>query len=132
MFLFTTLYLERYGVIVANSDSPFRRVSAIYGRCEYCGLIYLTDFILMTYHWFYPCLNLLRTQKIRNKTVEVPFVIPGMSTKRQRDLRFKPIVKSNIGFLLEFDWYLSDKVDPVQDPVYISVFTSPCTINLQH
>ena len=46
--------------------------------------------------------------KITNKTVEVPFVIPGAIIEHQSDLRVKPIVDSEIGFLLEFEWYSSD------------------------
>ena len=46
--------------------------------------------------------------KIINKTVEVIFVIPGASNKRQSNLRVKPIYDSKIGFLLEFDRYSSD------------------------
>ena len=38
--------------------------------------------------------------KKKKKTVYVPYVIPGASNKRQRDLRVKPIVDINIGFLL--------------------------------
>ena len=52
---------------------------------------------------FFPCVNLFPTQAIINKTVDVPFVIPGVSTKRQSDFRVKLIVESEIGFLLEFD-----------------------------
>ena len=50
-----------------------------------------------------PCLNLFPAQKIRNKTVEVPFAIPGAIIERQIKLRVQPIVESNIGFILEFD-----------------------------
>ena len=47
-------------------------------------------------------------KKNRNKTVESPFVIPGVSNKQQINLRVKPIVESEIGFLLEFDRYSSN------------------------
>ena len=46
--------------------------------------------------------------KIRNKTVEVPFVIMGAITEWQSDLRVKHIVESEIGFLLVLDRYSSD------------------------
>ena len=53
-------------------------------------------------YYFFLCLNIFTTQKIGNKTVEVPFFIPGASTECQIDLRFKPIIYSKIGYLLEF------------------------------
>ena len=45
---------------------------------------------------------------IESISVEVPFGILDASTERQNDLRFKPIVESDIGFLLEFDQYSGD------------------------
>ena len=67
------------------------------------SLIYIYDLLLG-----FPCLNLFPAQKTRNKTVEAPFFIPGVSTKRKSDLRVKPIVESEIGVLLEFERYSSD------------------------
>ena len=48
------------------------------------------------------------SRKIRNKTVELPFTIPGESTKGKIYLRDKQIVESEIGFLLEFEQNSSD------------------------
>ena len=45
---------------------------------------------------------------MRNKTVEVPFFIPDASTKHQIDLKVKPVIESQIVFLLELDWYSSE------------------------
>ena len=42
---------------------------------------------------------------MRNNTVEASFVIPGMSTEPEKDLRAKFIVESKIGFLLLLDRY---------------------------
>ena len=39
------------------------------------------------------------SRKIRNKTLELPFTIPGESTKGKIYLRDKQIVESEIGFL---------------------------------
>ena len=61
-----------------------------------------------TYCYFFSCLKIFPTQKIRNKTVEVIFAILGASIEHQSDLRVKQIVESKIGFLLESDHYLSD------------------------
>ena len=44
------------------------------------------------------------SKKYINKIVEVPFFIPGASTEQQSNLRVKPIIESEIGFLLIFDW----------------------------
>ena len=54
---------------------------------------------LLLAFWF-PFSNLFIAQKIRNKTEEAPFGIPGMSTESENGLRAKPIVESDIGFLL--------------------------------
>ena len=51
--------------------------------------------------------------KIRIKTVDAPFAILVTRTERQSNLRLKVIIKIKIGFLLKFDWYSSDYVDPV-------------------
>ena len=53
-------------------------------------------------------MNLFPAQKIRNKTIEVLFVILGARIRRQRNLRVKQIIESDIGFLFEFDWQSSD------------------------
>ena len=63
--------------------------------------------------------------KNRKKIVEEPFVIPVASTDQQRDLRFKPIFESEIGFMLEFEQYASDYVDLLHYPVKFAVITSP-------
>ena len=65
------------------------------------------------------------SRKIRNKTVELPFTIPGESTKGKIYLRDKQIVESEIGFLLEFEQNSSDWVDLLQYPICPSVITSP-------
>ena len=54
------------------------------------------------------CLNIFPAQKIRNKTVEVIFAIPGASTERQINLRVKPNFESEIGFVLEFNSFSSE------------------------
>ena len=41
--------------------------------------------------------------KIRDKTLEVPSIMPGVSTKEQSNWRVKLIVESEIVFLLEFN-----------------------------
>ena len=46
--------------------------------------------------------------KIRNNIVEAPFGIPGVSTENDKILRIKPIVESDIGFLLEIYRYSCD------------------------
>ena len=65
--------------------------------------------LVLTYYLLLDFLlsDLFPDQKIRNNTVEASFCIPGVSTEHKNDLRVKPIVKSDIGFLLEFDWYSS-------------------------
>ena len=82
-------------------------MSAIYCSYDYYGSIYLANFILITYYWV-SVIEHISGKKIRNNTVEAPFVIPGVSTKWKSDLRFRPIVESEIGFLLEFDRYSND------------------------
>ena len=47
-------------------------------------------------------------QKIINNTVEAPFGKTSVSTEQKNDSRVKPIVESNIGFMLEFEKYSSD------------------------
>ena len=42
---------EWYSVISGNSGTPFRKVSALYCKYYYYGSIYITDVILITYHW---------------------------------------------------------------------------------
>ena len=53
-------------------------------------------------------MNLFPAHKIRNNTVEAPFGVPGAITEPNNELRVKLIVESEIGFLLEFNWYSSD------------------------
>ena len=95
-------------MIVGNSGTPFRKVSYLYCNYDYYGSIHLTGFYSCYLLFVFPCLNIFPAQKIINKTVEVPFVIPGASTEQKSDLRVKPIVEGKIGFLLEFDWYSID------------------------
>ena len=53
-------------------------------------------------------MNLFPAQKIRHKTVEVPFEIPGASIEQKSNFRVNPIVDGEIIFMLEFDQYSSD------------------------
>ena len=53
------------------------------------------------YYAFYMYTNVYRHGSIGIETF-------GVSTEPKNDLRFKLIVDSNIGFLLEFGWYSSD------------------------
>ena len=87
-----------YKAIIENSGTPFQTLSATCFKYEHYGLIHITN--LYTYYLLlgFPCLNLFPAQKIRNKIVEVSFVIPGASTEQHRDLRINPIVESGIGF----------------------------------
>ena len=48
-------------------------------------------------------LESIYSTKIRNNTVEATFDILGTSTEPENDLKLKPIVKSKIGFMLEFN-----------------------------
>ena len=53
-------------------------------------------------------LDLFPTQNIRKNTEEASFGIPGASTEPKNDLKFNPIVESEIVFLLEIDVYSWD------------------------
>ena len=77
------------------------------------------------YLFLFSIFESISSTKIRNKRIEVPFFIPGVSTERKRHFRFKPIVDSDIGFLLEFNWYSSESVDAVQYLICPIVITSP-------
>ena len=100
--LFTIIHLYWYGVIVGNSGTPFQKGIDLYCKYDYYGSIHLTYFYTYYLLFVFQFLNLFPEQKIRNKTVEVPFNILSAITKRQSNLRVKPIVESEIGFLLEF------------------------------
>ena len=50
---------------------------------------------------------------MRNKAEEAPFGIPSAITEPKNNLRVKPIVESEIGFMLKIDRYSCDQVDPV-------------------
>ena len=50
-------------------------------------------------------LKFISSTNIINNTVEAPFGIPGARTEPKNDLRVKPIVESEIGFLLEINRY---------------------------
>ena len=71
----------------------------------------------MTYYWF-SMLEYIYSTKIRNKTVEAPFCIPGARTERQNNLRVKKIVESKLCFcwnstgtqVIKFDLVLSQSV----------------------
>ena len=71
-------------------------------------MIHLTDFILITYYYYFPYLNQFPAQKIINSTLDAPFGIPGASTDPENDFRVKPIIESEIDFLLDFDRYSRD------------------------
>ena len=62
----------------------------------------------MTYNSFFSCFNIFLAQKTGNYTLEASLGIPGAVTETENDFRFKPIVQSEIDFLLKFDWYSSD------------------------
>ena len=62
--------------------------------------LYLIHFYTCCLLFVFPCLNLFPAQKIRKKTVEVPFEILGASTEQKSDLGVKQIIKSEIDFLL--------------------------------
>ena len=91
--------------IVENSSTPLQKVSDIYCNYDYYGSIHLTNFYTYNLLLDFPYLNLFSAQKITNRTVEVPFVIPGVSSERQSNLRVKLFVESKIGFLLSLSWY---------------------------
>ena len=46
--------------------------------------------------------------KLRNNLEEAPFGIPVVSTENENIFSVNPIVESNIGFMLEIDWYSFD------------------------
>ena len=95
-------------MIVGNSGTPFRKVSAIYCNYGNYSLINLTSFhtyyLLLVFTYF----NLFTVKRIRNNTVEASFGILGVSNEPKNYLKANPIVESDIGFLLESDWYSSD------------------------
>ena len=49
----------------------------------------------------------------------------GACNEPENNLRVKPTVKKDIGFLLEIKFYSFDIVDPVLHPINTSVITSP-------
>ena len=55
-----------------------------------------------------PSSHLFPAQKLRSNTEEALFGIPGAITETKNDLRVKPIVESNIGFLLKVERYSCD------------------------
>ena len=91
-------------MVVWNSGTPFQKVSALYCKYYYYGFIYLAVLYLLLTIGF-PCSNIFTEQQIRNNTKESPSGIPGASTEPENYLRFKLIVESEIGFLLEIYWY---------------------------
>ena len=110
---------------VEINGTPFRNVE--WSKLQILLLWFNPSQQFCTYYLLlgFSCLNLFQAQKIRNKTVEIKSFILGASTKQQIYLGVKPIVESNIAYLLEFDQYSSDYVDPVQNKVCPSAITSP-------
>ena len=53
-------------------------------------------------------LKFTSSTKLRNNIEEALFGIPDASTEAEKDLRFKPIVESEIFFLLVIDQYSCD------------------------
>ena len=92
---FYILILYRYWVIVGNSGTPFRKVSAIYCNDYYYYFIHLTDFILINFYWV-SMLKFISSTKNNNNTEKEPFGIPGESTEHENNLRFNPIFESKI------------------------------------
>ena len=60
-------------------------------------------FILIDFYWV-SMIKSISSTKIRNNTEKEPFGITGASTENKNNFRVKPIVESNICFLLEIDW----------------------------
>ena len=50
-------------------------------------------------------LKYISSTKLENNMEEVPFGIPGASTETKNDLRVKPIIESELSFLLEIYRY---------------------------
>ena len=69
--------------------------------------------ILIIYYKFFPCFNIFTARKIRNNPLEASFNKLSASTEPENYLRIKSIVETEIDFLLEFDRYSSEQVDPV-------------------
>ena len=103
---------------VSCRETCFRRMmvrpSLLYGKIfsHRYGTGIMTIMILFISHILYllitivfTCLNIFPAQKIRNNTLEVPFGILGVSTEPGNYLRTKPIVESEIGFMLGFNRY---------------------------
>ena len=100
-------------VIVEKSGTPYRKVSDIYCNYDHYCLIHVNNFYTYYLLLGFQRLNIY-PEKNRDKTVEVPFVISGVTTKWKRSLRVEKIVESEIGFLLEFERNSSESVHPVQ------------------
>ena len=71
-------------------------------------VLFISPFLYLLLTIGFPCSNIFPAQKIRNKTDESPFGIPGASNETEKNLRFKPVVESDIEFLLEIEWYSCD------------------------
>ena len=65
--LFNSLLFKWYWLIVGNSVTPFKKVTATYCNNCYYNLINLTDFILITFYWF-SMLEFISITKLRNNT----------------------------------------------------------------
>ena len=63
----------------------------------------------MTFYWV-SMLEFISSTKLGNNTEDAPFGIMGESTETNNNLRVKPIVESDIGFLLEIDQYYVTKM----------------------
>ena len=73
----------------------------LYIAIIYIVVLFISPFLYLLLIFGFPSSNLFTAQKIRNNTVEAPYVIPGVSSETENYLRVEPIVESEIGFLLE-------------------------------
>ena len=72
---------ENYRAIIGNSGTPFRNLSAIHCNHYYYGYI-ISQFLYLLLTIGFPWSYLFPAQKIRNNTVESPFVILCASTEK--------------------------------------------------
>ena len=110
--LFYIIHLLCHWVIISNSVTPFQKISAIYFNYYYYSSIHIIYFILITYHSFFLVWIYIQ-KKTGNNTLKSSLGILSESTETKNNFRVKLIVESEICFLLNFDRYSSDWVDPV-------------------
>ena len=68
-------------------------------------VLFITLFYYLLPYIGFPFSDLFPAQNIRNNTREAPSGILDASIEPNNDLKVKPIVESDIGFLLEIDRY---------------------------